>query len=125
MEITVRGMASVKECEKLRGEAEVKLLKEIQKLKTACEVEAPNKRLVANLVASLDIAQDLVMEMNAQPNEARYNQYLDGLLDAAEEVKAVAEVITGAVDGDGVPNPQLDSGSLQEDYAMMAWKIET
>ena len=83
-EITVKRMASIKECEKLRGAAVVTLQAEIRKLRKACEVEAPNKRLVANLVASLDIAQDnlidyhvdLVMEMNAQQNEPRFTQYI-------------------------------------------------
>ena len=77
-------MASVEECEKLRGAAEVKLQKEIQKLRKACEEEAPNKSLVANLVASLDIARHnlrhsylaLEMKMNDQLNDDRFNQYM-------------------------------------------------
>ena len=116
LEITGRRMASVEECEKLRGEAEVKLLKEIQKLRKACEVEAPNMRLVADLVAGLDIARDnlfgshvdLVIEMNALPHEDRFTQFIDRWVDATEEVRAVAEVILEAVDEDGVPNPQQD-----------------
>ena len=55
--IIIKRMASVEECEKLRGAAENKLQNEIQKLKEACEMEAPNKRLIANMLASLDIAQ--------------------------------------------------------------------
>ena len=51
-------MASVWLCKKLRGGAEDILLKEIQKLRKACEVEAPNKRLVAKRVASLDKGMD-------------------------------------------------------------------
>ena len=126
-------MASVKECEKLRGAAEVKLQNEIRKLRKACEVEAPNARLVANLVASLDIALDtlidshvaLVMKMNAQLSEARFTQYITKLEEAADEVKTVAEVITMSVDGDGVPLPQLNSGRLKQDYARMVLSIET
>ena len=106
-------MASVKECEKLRGAAVVTLQAEIRKLRKACEVEAPNTRLVANLVASLDTAQALVMKMNAQLDEPRFTQYIDRWLDAAGEVKAVAEVVTRTIDGDGVPNSQLDSWSLK------------
>ena len=124
-------MASVEECEKLRGAAEVKLQKEIQKLRKACEVEAPNKRLVANLVASLDKAWDNLInshvdlvKMNAQLNEPRLTQYLCPLVDAVEEVKAVAEVVTRTIDGDGVPNSQVDSESLKEDYARMVLSTE-
>ena len=132
-EITEKRMASVKECEKFRGAAEVKLQKEIRKLRKACEVEAPNSRLVANLVASLDIALDtlidshvtLVMKMNAQLDEARFTQYITKLEDAADEVKTIAEVITMSVDGDGVPLPQLDSGRLKQDYTRMVLSIET
>ena len=61
-------------------------------------MEAPDKRLVANLVAGLDIAQDnligshvaLVIEMNAQLDEDRFTQYINGWVDATEEVKAIA-----------------------------------
>ena len=99
-------MPSIRTCELFRGAAEDILLKEIQKLRKACEVEAPNKRLVANLVASLDIAQDnlikshvaLVIDMNAQLDEDRFTQYINGWVDATEEVKAIAEVITEAVE---------------------------
>ena len=126
-------MASMKECEKLRGAAEVKLQKEIRKLRKACEVDAPNARLVANLVASLDIALDtlidshvaLVMKMNAQLDEARFTQYITRLEDAADEAKTMAEVITMSVDGDGVPLPQLDSGRLKQDYTRMVLSIGT
>ena len=79
-------MASVEEYEKLRGEAEVILLK----LREACGVKAPNKRLVANMMDSLEIARDnlislhkhLVMEMNAQLEEPRFSQYIDKWVDA-------------------------------------------
>ena len=67
LEITVRRMAGVEECEKLRGAAEVMLQYEIRKLRKACEVEAPNKRLVANMVAILDIAQDNLNNSHVGP----------------------------------------------------------
>ena len=126
-------MASVKECEKLRGASEVKLNSEIRRLRKACEVAAPNVRLVANLGAGLDTAFDflidshvaLVMKMNAQLSEARFTQYITKLEEAADEVKTVAEVITMSVDGDGVPLPQLNSGRLKQDYARMVLSIET
>ena len=126
-------MASVKECEKVRGAAEVKLQQEIRKLRKACEVDAPNARLVANLVASLDNALDtlidthvaLVMKMNAQLDEARFTQYITRLEDVADEVRNMAAVITMSVDGDGVPVPQLDSGKLKQDYTRMVLSIET
>ena len=107
------------ECEKLRGAAEVMLQLEIWELRRACEMEAPNKRMVANRMASLDIAQyhlthaNFGMKMNAQLDDDRYTQYMDALLDAAEEVKAVAEVVTRTVDEDGLPIPQLDGESLK------------
>ena len=101
LEITVKRMTSINECEKLRGVAEVKLLKEIQKLRKACEVKAPNKRMVAKLVARLDKALEnlinshayLMMEMKVRMHEHRFTQYMDPLEDAAKEVKAMAEVL--------------------------------
>ena len=68
----------------MRGAAEVKLQNEIQKLRKACEVEAPNTRFVANLVVSLDSTLEnlvdyhvaLVTKMNAQLDEARFTQYI-------------------------------------------------
>ena len=38
---------------------------------------------------------------------------------------ALAEVITGDEDGDGIPNPQLVGESLKEDYDRMVLSIET
>ena len=69
-------MASIKECEKSRGAAAETLQVEIRQLRKACEGDAPNTRLVTNLLASLDTARvnlidshvALVMEMNAQLN---------------------------------------------------------
>ena len=49
-------MASVWLYEEFRRGAEFMLQDEIRKLRKACEVEAPNKRLVEHLVASLDTA---------------------------------------------------------------------
>ena len=84
---------------------------------------APNARLVGNLVAGLDIALDnlisshmtYVMKMNAQLSEARFTQYITKLEDAADEVKAIAEVVPQSVDQDGVPIPQVDGGRLKQD----------
>ena len=91
-------MASVKECEKLRGAAEVKLNSEIRKLRKACTADAPNVWSVANLVASLDAAHDnlidshvaLVMKMNSELGEPRHKQYVERIEDAVEDVKAAA-----------------------------------
>ena len=127
-------MSSVEEYEKLRVEAEVKLQIEIYRLKEACEMHTPNKRLVANLVASLEIAKhnlshsvlDLAMKMNAQLNEPRYTQYLDSWEEAAEEVMEVADAITGAIDEDRVPTPQTEEArKLRKDYARLVWSIES
>lgn len=41
---------------------------------------------------------DLVIETNAQLDEPRFTQYIDRWVDAANEVKAVAEDILEAVD---------------------------
>ena len=70
----------MKEYERLRGEAEVKLQVEIYRLRKACEEKVHDKRLIANLVASLELAKhnlfhsvvDLAVEMNAQLVEPRY-----------------------------------------------------
>ena len=123
----------MKECEKVRGAAEVKLQSEIRKLRKACEAAAPNERLVANLLASLDVALDtlvdshvaLVMKMGAHLNEARFTQYIARLEDAAEEVKTLAGVVTKSVDGDGVPLLKLDSGKLKQDYGRIVLSVET
>ena len=67
---------------------------------------------------------DLAVEMNTQLVEPRYTQYLDNWNDAAEEVTEVADVITGAVDEDGVPTPQAeDARRLRENYASTVWSI--
>ena len=126
-------MASVRECEKLRGAAEVKLNSEIRKLRKACEVVSPNVRLVANLVAGLDTAFDflidnhvaLVMKMNAQLSEPRFAQYMTKLEDAVDAVKAPALVITQSADGDGVPIMQVDVEKLKKDLAMMDLSMDT
>ena len=104
----------MKEYERLRGEAEVKLQVEIYRLRKACEEKVHDKRLIANLVARLDKALEnlinshayLMMEMEVRVYEPRFTQYTDPLEDAAMEVKAMADVITGAVDEDGVPTPR-------------------
>ena len=66
----------MKEYERLKGEAEVKLQIEIYRLRKACEEQEPDKRLIANLVASLEMAQhnlthtivDIEMELYPQQN---------------------------------------------------------
>ena len=88
------------------------------------------------MVASLDIAQynlshshiNLGMKMYAQLEEEPrwFTQYLWPLEDAAEEVRAVADIITGAVDEDGIPTPQTeDARRLRIDYARTVWLIES
>ena len=127
-------MASVEECEKLRKTAEVKLQEEIYKLKDACETPSPNKRRVANLVASLHIAQhnlchsqlSLDKKRNGQRDDCRYTQFFGMLMDAAEERKALVDAITGAVDEKGVPTPQtVHDRRLRRDCAVMVWSIRT
>ena len=55
-------MATVKECEKLRGLAEVKLNSELRKLRKTCQNAAPNERLVSNLLACLDAAYNYLVD---------------------------------------------------------------
>ena len=113
LEITVRRMADVEEWEQLRGVAEVMLQCTILQLRKTCEVEAPNKRLVAKRVASLEKALDdlfsshvdLLIEINAQLEGDRFTQVMEAeekkfmqKTDAVVDVKAMAEVITGAVE---------------------------
>ena len=126
-------MANVKECEKLRGNALTTLQGEIRELRKACEVEAPNTRLIANLVTSLDKALNklidshvaYVMKMNSQLEEPRFTQFIERWVDAAKEVKAVAVDVIGVVDEERVPNFQQVTESLTEDRNWMAWVIET
>ena len=69
---------------------------------------------------------DHAVEMNVQLVEPRYTQYLDNWNDAANEVTEVAEVITGAVDEDGVLTLQAeDNRKLRKDYARLVWSIES
>ena len=98
-------MSTIEESGIKRGTAEIMLQYEIRHLRKVCEVE-PNKRLVAKWLASIDTAiiklieahVDLVIETNAQLEEPRFTQYIDRWVDAANEVKAVAEDILEAVD---------------------------
>jgi hypothetical protein len=125
-------MASVKECEKVRGVAEVKLNSEMRKLKKACTA-APNVRYVGYLVASLDVAYDnlvdshvaLVMKMNSELGEPRHNQFIERMEDAVEDVKAAALIIMQTTDNDGGPINQIDVGRLKEDYALTVLRMNT
>ena len=109
-------MASVNECEKMRGAAEVKVTSEIRKLRKVCKANSPNQRLVANLVTGLDAAFNLlidnhvslVMKMNTQLSELQFSQYITKLEDAVEEVKVLAQAVTQSVDSGGVPIPEVD-----------------
>ena len=55
-------MANVRECEKKRGTALTTLQGEIRQLRHACEVDAPNTRLVAKQVARLNEALDNLVD---------------------------------------------------------------
>ena len=122
----------MKEYERLRGEAEVKLQVEIYRLRKACEEKVHDKRFIANLVASLELAQHNLthtivdIEVNTATSRHRYTQYLDKWNEAAKEVKEVADVLTGAVDEDGLPTPQAEEArNLRRDCAVMVWSIKT
>ena len=103
--LVIYKMSTIEESGIKRGTAEIMLKYEIRHLRKVCEVE-PNKRLVAKWLASIDTAiiklieahVDLVIETNAQLEEPRFTQYIDRWVDAANEVKAVAEDILEAVD---------------------------
>ena len=126
-------MATMKESEKMRGAAEVKVNSEIRKLRKACGAASPNQMLVANLVAGLDAAFKLlidnhkshVMKMNAQLSEPWFSQFITKLEDAVEEVKGLAQVVIQSADGGRVPIPEVDMRRLKQDYAMMGLSLDT
>ena len=96
-------MASVRECEKQRGAAEVKLNNEIRKLRKAVETAAPNPRTVANYMVSVDTAHNAlidahvayIMQQKADLADPRHSGYIDRLSDAVEAVREVAQVVIG------------------------------
>ena len=92
--ITVKSMASIKECEKSKGVALAKLQAEIRQLRKACEVGAPNKRLVANMVASLYKALDSLFNSHGAYVVKMYGQqYITRLIRAAYDVRAAAKKV--------------------------------
>ena len=106
LETIIKRMSSVKECEKKRGTAVWELQEEIRMLRKECGRDKPNVRSVVKMVASLNTARvnliethlTLVTKMNAQPDEPRFTQFMTPLMDAVEEVKALAEDIIEAED---------------------------
>ena len=130
--IKVFEMATVKESEKLRGSAEVKLNSELRKLRKTCQNVAPNARLVSNLLASLDAAYNClvdahvgyVMKMGSDMAEARHVQYIDKIEDNIEEVKNVALLIVGALDEDGTPVEAVNKEQLKDDYEISKLRLE-
>ena len=127
-------MATVKECEKLRGSTEVKLNSELRKLRKTCHNATPNARLVSNLLASLDTAYNYlvdahvayVMKMGSRSDmaEARHVQHIDKIEDNIDEVKNVALLIVGAREEDGTNVERIDKDQLKEDYEISKLRLE-
>ena len=125
-------MASIKDCEKARGEAEVKVNSELRKLRKACQNVAPNERLVANLVASLDEAYNrlvgahvaYVIKLNTELSDPRHVQYIDRVEDAIEEVKNLAQIIIGERDENGSPVEKINKEKLKLDYDLAKVSLE-
>ena len=89
--------------EQNRGECEVRLTLALRKLTKACGVDAPNLRIVENLLNAVDTGYDalikahvlVVEKQNGDMGEPRNIQYMEKHLDAVDEVKELAEVIMG------------------------------
>ena len=127
-----RKMSSVKECEKLRGAAEIKLNGEIRKLRKACEKDAPNPRTVSNILKSLDAAHNAlidahvayVLQLKSELGEARHVQFIERIEDAVEDIKNTAFVIIGEIDDDGNPIEEgIDNVGLAEEYDLTLLRI--
>ena len=125
-------MSTTKECEKLRGGAEVKLRKEIRLLEKACGTDAPNLRLVANLLTNVNTAYDslvdchvgMVLKMNSDLGEERHTRYINQFEDMIDELRVRAQVILGEADIAGAPvEVAVDAENLREDYNMAVLRI--
>ena len=127
----------MEECEKLRGAKGIMLQCTIRQLRKACEVDAPNKRLVAKRVASLEKALDdlfsshvdLLIKINAQLEGDRFTQLVEAEeekymqeLDAVADVKAMAKVITGAVEQ---CKDEFTEKELEEKFSEEVYKQST
>ena len=124
-------MSTAKECEKLRGAAEVKLNIEVRKLRKAVEVAAPNERTVSNYLALVNNAHDAfidahvgyVLQSRGDLNEERHVQHQDRVADMVEAVSELALVVVGNAAGDGEPTEAERSRNVAEEYDVTVLRI--
>ena len=124
-------MSTAKECEKLRGAAEVKLNIEVRKLRKAVEVAAPNERTVSNYLALVNSAHDAfidahvgyVLQSRGDLNEERHVQHQDRVADMVEAVSELALVVVGNAAGDGEPTEAERSRNVAEEYDVTVLRI--
>ena len=126
-------MSSVKELEKQRGKAQIKHNQTMRKIRQNCAVDAPNVRVVAQLViqmvgeldALVDSHVSMVQKMNASLEQNVHQNYINLRQDEHDEVMEVANIVLGVLDEDGGPIlPEIDTEAAKEDYKVMVLTLD-